>query len=300
MIKIEMLRCFSAVARSGNLADAAARLGRTQSAVSMTLKQLEDALGEKLFQGERKNALTPLGEQIFVLAQQQIQTFDNTIREMEATARSPKGLLRVISIPSMTGGLVPIAAEQMTARHPGLKIDVRDADTDTVVDALMRGQADLGIASSVSSLNGVRSIELFQDEFGLTCATDHPLTAEDGQLSFEDAAPFDFVGNNLCHQIKHAGLQRALADTQLHAHNTLSLIGILQSGKRFTVLPRAVVQQLPCNLTFRSLADLNAKRTVTALVSERSSQKNIAIEFVLALQAQCAAIDIERKAPLEL
>ena len=46
MIKIEMLRCFSAVARSGNLADAAARLGRTQSAVSMTLKQLEDAFPE--------------------------------------------------------------------------------------------------------------------------------------------------------------------------------------------------------------------------------------------------------------
>ena len=48
-IKIEMLRCFVAVAEHGNLNDAANRLGRTPSAVSMSLKQLTDHLGAPLF-----------------------------------------------------------------------------------------------------------------------------------------------------------------------------------------------------------------------------------------------------------
>ena len=55
-----MLRCFCTVAQTGNLAEASNRLGRTQSALSMTLKQFEDHLGKKLFEGERKNRLTPM------------------------------------------------------------------------------------------------------------------------------------------------------------------------------------------------------------------------------------------------
>lgn len=287
MIKIEMLRCFSIVAQSGNLSDASMRLGRTQSAISMTLKLLEDDLGGKLFQGERKSKLTPLGEQIFALAQQQVQTFDTTVREMRASASSPKGLLRVISIPSTTGYLVPKAAGDLAARHQGLKIDVRDSDTETVVDTLVRGQADVGIASGSPSLNGVSVRELFRDDFGLTCAADHPLGAGSNPLTFADTDGFAFVGNNLCHQIKNASLHAALEKTRLHAHNTLSLIGILQTGQWFTILPSAVVQQLPGNLTFRRLSDLNAKRVVSALISEKSSQKRIAEDFVQLLKAHC-------------
>ena len=66
MIKLEMLRCFGAVAQAGNLGDAAVRLGKTQSALSMTLKQLEEHLGERLFETERKNRLTPLGQEAMV------------------------------------------------------------------------------------------------------------------------------------------------------------------------------------------------------------------------------------------
>lgn len=64
-IKIEMLRCFATVAQTGNLAEAAAYLGRTQSAVSMTLKQLEENLGQRLFKSDRKNRLTPLANRFW-------------------------------------------------------------------------------------------------------------------------------------------------------------------------------------------------------------------------------------------
>ena len=56
-----MLRCFATVARSGNLADAGDKLGRTPSAVSMMLKQFEEHLGAPLFESERKSKLTALG-----------------------------------------------------------------------------------------------------------------------------------------------------------------------------------------------------------------------------------------------
>ena len=50
MIRTEALRVFVTVAECGNLKDATDRLFRTQSALSMTLKQLEDQLGAPLFE----------------------------------------------------------------------------------------------------------------------------------------------------------------------------------------------------------------------------------------------------------
>ena len=104
-IKIEMLRAFAIVAQTGNLAEAATRLGRTPSAVSMTLKSLEDHLGQRLFETDRKNRLTPLGDYVLEQAQAELRQFDGTLRAIEAYASSPKGLLRVAAVRGLFGEL---------------------------------------------------------------------------------------------------------------------------------------------------------------------------------------------------
>ena len=55
-IKLEMLRVFRVVAEFGTLAAASRNLGRTPSAISMTLSQLEDQIGAPLFETDRKTA----------------------------------------------------------------------------------------------------------------------------------------------------------------------------------------------------------------------------------------------------
>lgn len=289
-IKIEMLRCFVLAAQTGNLSDTAAQLGRTQSAVSMTLKQLEDDLGQKLFQGERKNKLTPLGEQIFALAQQQVHSFDATLREITVAASAPTGLLRIVSVPSAFGRLIPDAITQMTRAHPGLKIDVRDADTDTVIDALVRGQADVGITSGTAKINGMEQHQLFTDHYGVICAASHPLTKT--QITTQDLPTSGFIGNNLCRHINHPAVQSALENTPIHAHNTLSLIGMLRSGEWWTILPQTVVADLPGQLVFRPIAGLDATRQVAAHLSTRSSQIAFARGFLEILIQQAQDINL--------
>ena len=278
-IKIEMLRCFATVAETGNLADAATRLGRTQSAISMTLKQLEEHLGQRLFESERKNRLTSLGEQVFELAQQQLMQFDDTVRAIETSASSPQGLLRIASVPSVAGLLLPPAVDVLMRRHPGLKIDIRDADTRVVLDSLVRGKVDFGIASGSHALNGIRAEPLFDDPFGMICGRDHPLAAEKQPVELEAVLSGDFIGNELCRQIGNDAVQRALSEVNLTVHNTLSLIGMLRTGRHVTILPKTVLQMLPGQLVFREIRDLHAPRPVVVLVAERSPQRVIAREF---------------------
>src|SRR5690242_3052084 len=61
----DLLRTFVAVAETGNFTRAAEKAGRTQSAVSMQMKKLEDMVGDDLFErGSRGEALTRRGSEL--------------------------------------------------------------------------------------------------------------------------------------------------------------------------------------------------------------------------------------------
>lgn len=277
-IKIEMLRCFCTVAQTGNLVEAADRLGRTQSAVSMTLKQLEDHLGKKLFEGERKNRLSPLGEQVFDLALKQLRQFDQAVRSIEAAANAVQGLIRIVSVPSVAALLFPLVLAHMTRKFPGLKVELRDTDTQQVLDALAQGKADIGIASGYHPLNGVRAVPLFEDRFGLVSAADHPLMTKSEPPTIADVVAAPFVRNALCELIKTSRFQDAVTDTDVTIHNTHSLITMVRTGAWVTVLPQTVTRFIPDSTAFRTISDLPDKREVYLYVRERSRFRELTEE----------------------
>lgn len=269
-IKIEMLRCFATVAQAGNLAEAANRLGRTQSAISMTLKQLEDHLGQRLFESDRKNRLTPLGQQVFDLAQTQLRQFDHTVKSIEVSANSPSGLIRIASIPSVAGLVFPSAIADLTHRNPGLNVELRDTDTEQVIDALMRGQADIGVVSGSHTLNGIRQAHLFSDPFGLICSPNHTLALQKRAPTIKDVASASFIRNNLCGMIESLAFQTAIAESKVAMHNTMSLIAMIGAGGWVTVLPKTVVTFTTSDLVFREIADLPEQRKVHLLMRENT------------------------------
>lgn len=281
-----MLRSFAVVAETGNLQDAAGRLGRTPSAVSMTLKHLEAHLGARLFETDRKNRLTPLGQEVFDLAQHQVRQFDESVATIETLARTPKGVLRVASIPSAMHRGLPSAVEVMMARHPALKIEIRDADTENVKSLLVRGQAEIGIVSGSVDLNGFARRHLFEDPFGLVTVANHPLMRQAHAPKLRELDPASFVHNNLCAQIASSAFQTLLQHTKLAARNTLSLMSMVRSGRRITVLPAAVVGIMPETLAFRTIADLDETRVTSLLVREKSLFPDLVAEFAEVLSQQ--------------
>ncbi|MFY2825340.1 LysR family transcriptional regulator [Ruegeria sp. MALMAid1280] len=286
-IKIEMLRCFCTVAQTGNLTEAADRLGRTQSAVSMTLKQFENHLGKKLFAGERKTHLSALGEQVFELSLKQVRQFDQTVQSIEAAADATHGLMRIVSVPSVAALVFPSALEYLTHRFPGLKVELRDTDTQQVLDSLVDGKADIGIASGFHPLKGIKAVPLFEDQFGLVCASDHPLITRPAPPTLDDVMAAAFVRNALCGLIQTPKFVQAIADADVTIHNTHSLITMVRTGKWVTVLPQTVARFLPETTAFRALSDLPDKRKVYLYVKEKPRFQELA--------DACSAFILSRK-----
>ncbi|MFY0614280.1 MAG: LysR family transcriptional regulator [Hyphomicrobiaceae bacterium] len=263
--KIDMLRCFATVAASGNLTDAADKLGRTPSAVSMMLKQFENQLGGQLFETDRKSKLTALGSFVLQESQRELEHFERTIRAIESFARSEAGFVRVAAVPSVAVAILPRVVDNFLKDSPGVSIDIRDMDSNSVLRELRRERVDLGIATDLGSGPEIESDELFSDVFGLVCRADHPLASVDRPLTWDAISAHTFIGNGLCEHIAHPEFQQILNDAKLMVHNTTSLLAMVRVGVGVTVLPRLVIHRSERELNFLPLADKSARRRIEIL-----------------------------------
>lgn len=285
-IKLETLRTFCTVAQTGNLAEAADRLGRTQSAVSMTLKQLEEHLGRKLFQGERKAQLSALGHDVFQQALKQVRAYDETIEGIEIAARSSHGQLRIASVPSVAAVVFPAVTEHMSRLYPGLKMELRDTHTEQVLDALLGGHADIGIASGHHPLNGIEAIPLFKDRFGLVVSNRHPLARPTIEPTLQDVVTPKFVRNALCDLIQTPTFLSEVEKSDVTIQNTLSLISMVQTGDWVTILPQTVTRFLPDAVVFRPIVDLTDQRDVYLYIRTRTLHETITHDCAAFIQSR--------------
>ena len=287
-IKIEMLRCFQAVATQGSLAEAARVLGRTPSAVSMMLKQFEDHVGAPLFEAGRKARLTPLGRLTLAEAERELAHFDRTIAAISGLANAEQGLVRLAVTPSLAQTVLPPVLRAFLTGHARVRVDMRDMATEAVHQALRDETADIGLASAgpVAGLDGEC---LFSDPFGVVCRTDHRLAQDWDSLGWDDLAGEEFISNGLCSQIRDPGFQPVLDAARLHVPNTASLLGLVSAGVGVTLLPRLAVLPGFDGLKFLPLRDTTAVREVWLL----SQPANLLIP---AARELLAAIHLEGRA----
>ena len=262
MIKLEMLKCFVAVARSGNLSDAGDRLGRTPSAVSMMLKQFEEHLGEALFESDRKSRLTTLGEFVLEEAVRGVDHFERIVMAIENFAQSKAGYVRIAAVPSVAEAILPHAVRSFLQAHPEVRIDIQDMDSASVIRELERERVDLGIATDISHSADLHHGELFSDAFGVVCLADHPLTEIPRPIDWAAIEAWPFIANGLCGHIAHETFQRVFARSNLMVHNTTSLLALVRAGVGYTVLPRLVANRAGRELTFLPVSDPAARRKI--------------------------------------
>ncbi len=277
-IKIEMLRCFAVAARAGNLADAADKLGRTQSAVSMMLKQFEAHLGAPLFETDRKSKLTALGAFTLEEALRELDHFDHIITSIQSFARSQSGLVRVASVPSVATEILPSAVSRFLRDHPNVRVDIRDMDSVAVFRELERERVDIGLATVGETNSSITVRELFSDDFGVVCTADHPLTESRKSVVWDDLVDWPFIANGICAQIENEKFQTILYSSNLMVRNTTSLLAMVLSGIGITVLPRLAVANRQ-DLAFIPINDSLARRRIDILSSTHKSLSPAAESF---------------------
>lgn len=143
----ELLRAFVLIADGNSFTQAALRIGRTQSAVSMQVKRLEDILGQRVLSRGKGGTidLTPHGRYLLSRARQILELND----EVLATFRSPQiaGTVRLGTPDDYALSHLPTILRRFAETHPAVQVDVLCASSTDLVERLRAGELDLTLVS---------------------------------------------------------------------------------------------------------------------------------------------------------
>jgi DNA-binding transcriptional LysR family regulator len=236
-MELSQLEVFLAVAREGRFSRAAEKLYRTQSAVSQTIRKLEQELGEPLFDRSSRDArLTDAGQVLFEYAEKLVNLRNDARASLSELEELHRGKLVIAANEFTVLYLLPVL-EEFRSRHPMIKITVQRALGSHIPDDVLRHNAELGVLSYEPREPNLHSVIVYLDELVLVVPPKHPLTSG-SQVSIRQLGTESFVAHIVSSPYREKVLQ-AFKRHKTPLHMGLEL-PTLQAIKQFVAMGNGV------------------------------------------------------------
>ncbi|AWI53853.1 pca operon transcription factor PcaQ [Aquabacterium olei] len=177
-VRLQHVRCLLACARHGNMRAAAESLAVTQPAVTKTIKELEDIVGQALMVRERQGVrLTPAGELFVRHAQQGVFALEQALGSV---TQPQGGLMRLGVLPSMPAGwLARLVLAWRERAGPGT-VRVVHGRNGELLSQLQRGELDavLGRLAEPDRMMNLRFEPLWGEPLVVAMRPDHRLSQQ--------------------------------------------------------------------------------------------------------------------------
>ena len=145
------LRAFLAVADEGGFTKAAHCLNRTQSAVSMQVRRLEEMLGTQLIADRKKATLTSAGERVLEHARRIVALNDEVLGR--AKGADIAGRVRIGTPDDYIAFFLPPVLRRLSITHPQIEIELRCGLSAELIQSVDRGQVDFALVTRLPGLD---------------------------------------------------------------------------------------------------------------------------------------------------
>jgi len=190
------LRIFLAVAEERSFSRAAAKVHRTQPAVSQIIRKLEREIGEALFdRSSRDGTLTDAGRVLLQNAEKLLNLRTETQRELSDLRRLQSGRVSVAANEFTALYLLPVL-HQFRRLHPMIQVAVRRSLASHIPQELLAHTVELGMLSYDPQEPQLRSIVVYRDELSFVVYPEHPL-ARLKQVRIKQLGAETFVAHNV-------------------------------------------------------------------------------------------------------
>lgn len=264
------LRIFLAVAEERSFSRAAAKVHRTQPAVSQAVKRLEDDLGEQLFDRTSKSGtLTDAGRILQNYGQRLVRLAEETESAMRELRDLRRGRVLIGANEAAVHTLLPLMA-RFREKVPDVTIDVRRVPARQIAVEVQQGSLDFGALTFKPSESGLLDVVVGSDELVLLVWPTHPLASRK-QVSMADVAGEPVVAHNDPSPARERVLR--LFEEQ---HITLNMVIALPS---LDGIKRAVELGLGVALLPRrcAITEIAAKRLVAVPVQGISRKRQLTL-----------------------
>jgi DNA-binding transcriptional LysR family regulator len=248
--EIRHIEAFLAVARHGNFTRAAAALHVSQPALTVQIRQLEAALGIRLFdRNNRRVALTQLGRELVAPFERVVLDLGTIVESAHDFAAHRRGVVTVACLPSIAAALLPRAIAALARRHEGLVVRVRDGVAARVVDLVKAGEVDVGVSGCGTLDREIEETPLFMDRLAAFLRDDHRL-ARRRHVTLRELAsgPLILTGkDSSVRGLVDAALrrERLVAHVVQEATYMTTALGMVAAGLGVAILPEAAMTSAP-------------------------------------------------------
>jgi DNA-binding transcriptional LysR family regulator len=189
------LRIFLAVAEERSFSRAAARVHRTQPAVSQAVRRLEADLGEQLFDRSSKTGtLTDAGRVLQNYGQRLVRLAEETESAMRELRDLRRGRVLIGANEAAVHTLLPLIA-RFRQRVPDVAVDVRRVPARQIAVEVQQGSLDFGALTFRPAESGLLEVAVGSDELVLLVPPSHALAARK-QVTMEQVAGEPVMAHN--------------------------------------------------------------------------------------------------------
>jgi LysR family hydrogen peroxide-inducible transcriptional activator len=276
-LTLRQLQYVVAVADALSFRKAAERCYVSQPALSAQVAQLEETLGIRLFERDRRRVLlTGAGRDVVDRARRLLVDADDLVEAARRASDPLTGTLRIGVIPTISPYLLPALSRRLRRKFPRLTVVWREEKTEVLARDLRSGTLEAALLALEANLGDVESEVVAKDAFALVAPPAHPLARRRSRV-----APGDLVGASvLLLDDGHCFRDQALAVCSLAQAHELAfratslgtLVQMVAGGAGVTLLPELAVptETRGGRLVVRSFTEPLPHRTI-ALVWRRRS-----------------------------
>src|ERR1700720_3015114 len=236
-MELSELLVFVTVAKEGSFSRAAERLYRTQPAVSLSIRKLEDDLGHPLFvRGARPVRMTDAGVMLREYAERLLNLREEVKKGLQELEGLKRGELSLGVNESSIHALLP-ALSNFREAHPGVQVRLHRMFSRDIPHEVLNYRHDVGAISFVPRDTQLQATEIRKDELTLVVPLKHPL-AKRREVAVEDLGNETFFGH-----IVESPFRRRVIELFARNRTTLNMpieMPTIESIKRFVQMGMGV------------------------------------------------------------
>lgn len=266
-LDVGTLDLFVLVCETGSIARAAERAQIVASAASKRIAELESlAQAPLLLRHARGVRPTPLGDMLLGHAQAILLAVEQLREDLAEAAQGVRGRVRVCASASAVEQFLPGDLAGFMRRHPDIRIDLRQAASRAVAQAVREGSADVGVCGPSDDVLGLESRPYRREQLVLVVPKGHPL-ARRRRVAYADTLDWPQVGLRDSSTVQQALAQEASSTRRvlrrhIEVDSLSALCRMVEAGLGVGVMPEGAFRALAEGTPLRAvaLADAWARR----------------------------------------
>jgi DNA-binding transcriptional LysR family regulator len=261
-MELRTLRYFVMLAEELHFGRAARRLAITQPPLSLAIRRLEEELGVTLFARTRRRvALTHAGTTFLEQARFILARTGEAVQLAQAADRGEIGRLAIGYMSASIFTLLPAVLREFAARHPGVRLDLRELTLPQQIAALRAGELHAGFVRPPVTDAELTSELLLEEPLRVALPTGHPLAARSRiratRLAGEPFVMFQRAPGLVLHDLVlgfclQQGFTPRVAQ---EASQTHAVVGLVSAGIGVALVPASAQEIRLRGVEFRPLAE---------------------------------------------